>query len=789
MKPTSTHVAPPRPPRTDTTAAPPPRQTLPPDAKRTSVLARQQSTSITPPADPKAIGSRHAQAVDVMVAVGADGKTTPTRVLLDREATEELNKDFELATYIGKALEKAPRPIAPAVAGALAERVRKRVTSAADPGAAMLFQGLLVDLGHPLVSVAQLKPVLREILHESLNKDVLRTTLAIRSLCNLFPDQALSPDWIAALLECAQSLATARPARALSITLGQLMDTIVYARSEPARPTQMADLLDQAIATAVEPPAYHIGLSGWLQLAVTDGQEAAVMSKVLRALDTAPGLSNDAVANAILTLTSMVMRHAQPSPAEFTARLAPLLKWAMERADGQLVISEAVATGLTRGCQGLLGAQGLLAVVQAVAQAGGAQPTLPARLAAARLINVLTMFETAVIGTPTVAGGFVTAGSATGAAERDAQLAQLIAVAGALLPRPEPADSKCAGTSAAEPLDDVYNLEGPTLVHLGRTLVLAQGGPGIDPAALNAMAHALASSGLGDEGAGLLLFGMAQAAGGAGMSAPRLAALASPLAAAGIPRGTALTCHLVPALRSPAADPPSASPTQRLSQALATLTRGQRAALGVPPGPPGLPEALALGIALGQGPLTALHGSTLSGPDQVRCIAAACCAADGLDAATLSSEVLQCVLLSASDVDLALAAAKWFVAGSGAYPDADALRQLRAALVSQTLRQAAKFHGPNADALLALRLGEIADLYANYCLRVLPAEDSAPSAGKDGKAGKASKGAADPRIAFLRSEAALLSAGPQAGTLAPLVMKLRALGASLAGPPYAWPGG
>ncbi len=796
--------------RANETAPPPPpsqqKVSTPPDAKRTSAQTLRKTD---PPAavDGKSIGSRGAQPIGALSIDGdglvirrpaaADGKATVAGVLaLDAEAAEELQKDFELATFVSKTLEKAPRPVPPALVGVLAERVRKRVMAATDAGAANLFKGLLIDLGHPAVSLAQLKPVLREILHESMGKDVVRTCVAMRSLCALFPDDALPPDWIATLLECAQSLAAARPLQALSITLGQLMDSIISARPEAARTGQTEELLRQAIAMPVEPPAYHLGLSGWVQVAASDGQGAALVPQVLRALDATPGLSIGVVSNVIVTLTSMVMRQGEPTPAELTARLLPLLQWTMERGEGQVPICEAIAMGLTRASEGRLGAQGLLAVVQALAQAGGAQFTLPGRLTAARLINVLTPLETSgtslppALNPPATTGSGSQAGTEAAAAARNAQVARVIALTISLLPGPEARDSKSAGASAAQELDDVYNLEGPTLVHLGRSLVMAQGGASIDAVALNAMAQALATSALDEEAAGLLLYGMALAAGGAGMNAPRLAALAAPLVAAGIPRGTALTCHLVPALSGPAGGPPTPSPAQLLSQALASLSASQRSALGIAPGAPGLPEALALGIALGRGPLTALHGSVLSGPDQVRCIAAACCAADGLDAATLSSEVLQCVLLSASDVDLALAAAKWFLLGSGACLDEGALRQLRAALVAQTLRQAAKYQGPNADTLLALRLEEIANLYSHYCLRVLPPESTAPVVGKDGKDGKAAgQSAADPRIAFLRSEAALLAAGPQAETLAPVVMKLRALTAALTAPPYTQPAG
>jgi hypothetical protein len=783
----------------------------PPDSKRFGALATQQAARDLGAAhkgDHKAIGSRTATPVGVL-AIGTDGSVfdlsfaagdhaTSTRMIaLDAQATAELHKDFELAAFMDKALEQAPRPVPPALVGVLAERVRKRAVGSNDHKAAMLFKGLVVDLGHPQVSVAQIKPVLREILHESLSKDVLRTCIAIRSLCSLFPDNAMAPEWIAALLECAQSLESVRPLQALSATLGQMMETITAARpTDAARQAQAGALLGHAIATAVEPPAYHIGLAGWLQMAAVEGQQAVVMARVLRELDAAPELSAIAAANAIVTLTSMVVRHGASAPQVLTSRLVPLLKWAMARADGHIEISEAIAVGLTRASAGALGPQGLLAVVQALAEAGPHLDTQPGRLVAARLINTLiTLGEPGITttgqtpqapGTPTMADA--TASTVKG----DAQLARVIALATPLVPSLNLLDSKSAEASAPLAPEDLVGLEGPTLMQIGRALVSTRGGPVITAATLASMARTLVSSRLGDEPAGLLLYGMALAAGGAGMNAEQLGSLAGPMTQAGTVRGAALTCYLVPALKGagPGAGQAHASASLRLSQAIAALPPAQRALLPAPKAGADLPEPLALGLALGDGPLAALRGSSLPRADKARCVAAACCAPDGLDRSRLHSEVLQCALLAATEVDLATVAAGWLMSGSGAAPDEGTFRPLRAALVSQILRQAAstsKAQVSAAQPTLAMRLRGIVELYSTYCVRVQSPERSDPpqATAKDTKAG--GKPAADPRIAFLRAEAALLGTGPQAKALAPLVQGLRALEATLTEDPVPEP--
>jgi hypothetical protein len=228
----------------------------------------------------------------------------------------------------------------------------------------------------------------------------------------------------------------------------------------------------------------------------------------------------------------------------------------------------------------------------------------------------------------------------------------------------------------------------------------------------------------------------------------------------------------------------------RLSQAIAALPPAQRALLPAPKAGADLPEPLALGLALGDGPLAALRGSSLPRADKARCVAAACCAPDGLDRSRLHSEVLQCALLAATEVDLATVAAGWLMSGSGAAPDEGTFRPLRAALVSQILRQAAstsKAQVSAAQPTLAMRLRGIVELYSTYCVRVQSPERSDPpqATAKDTKAG--GKPAADPRIAFLRAEAALLGTGPQAKALAPLVQGLRALEATLTEDPVPEP--
>jgi len=223
-----------------------------------------------------------------------------------------------------------------------------------------------------------------------------------------------------------------------------------------------------------------------------------------------------------------------------------------------------------------------------------------------------------------------------------------------------------------------------------------------------------------------------------------------------------------------------------LSQAIAAMPPTERARLPAPKAGAELPEPLALGLALSDGPLAALHGSGMPRADKARCVAAACCAPDGLDRSKLHSEVLQCSLLAATEPDLATVAAGWLLSGSGAAPDEGMVRQLRAALVSQILRQAStpsKPQGSAAQPTLALRLRGIVELYSTYCVRVQSPDryEASHDTAKDTKAG--GKPAADPRIVFLRAEAALLGTGPQAKLLMPLVEGLRALEATLTADP------
>lgn len=614
------------------------------------------------------------------------------------------------------------------------------------------------DLRSGQVPANTLRALVTQLLAGPLPDDYEPVSTAIRSLCRALPSPLPAP-LLHAVLEAARSEALRQPDFASQCCVAypvlQGIDDVSHdARGEK----HLHRLLGAVMAFDEAAPAPAILLAAWLRMVAAHVSEDGLVPFVLHALDEQPPRSAPALANVAGHLALHALRELRDRPDQVFSHSGRMLSWLL-RQDGPRRTEGLAGFGDGLCSSRHLSPRLLCEVLQAVA---AAREDIRDRDAGADVRAMMAR----VAGAGGWRGTQAQAVLQSLACRKDATddplpREEALATVRGLL------DSTLhAGVAPQEvaerlpPWEDLLGLgvlSTGELVEVGRCLGGCVGGGDAAPAVLSTLMEGLATPTADPTRAGAVLRGVVLSAGGAAIDDAQLAGLASGVARTPGGGGVALTLALADAL--------GALGPQR-AQALPALRERLEGLLPAP-----LPATLRAGLALAGDPLGALLREEMPSADRAVCLDAAYALPGLLDEAMVERQLWGCALLAATDLPLALQAARQLLAHAGARITPAAFRELRAAVLPQARHQQQALAGLYDGFARQGRFDEAAPTTA-------PRKSGAKGAWQQRQAAHSRRDHAAAR--FLREEAALLGRGLARTAFEPLAQALEALASDLA---------
>lgn len=618
------------------------------------------------------------------------------------------------------------------------------------------------DLRGGQVPATALQSLVTQLLADPLPDDVEPVATAIRSLCRALPSPLAAP-LLHAVLEAARAAALRAPDFASQCHVAYaVLQGIGDVSADDRGEQHLQRLLAAVLAFDEASPRPAILFASWLRLVVTHVSEEGLVPFVLRALEAHPPRSAPALADVAGHLALHALRELKERPDLVFLHLGQVLSWLL-RQDGPRRAEGLGGLGNGLGCSKHLSPRLLCEVLQAIA---AARDEIRERKAGA---DVRALMDSLASGAgwhgPPAQGVLQALASCTQAAADPLPRDEAVATARGLFDatlHPGPgAQALVDGLLPWQELLSLAVLAPGDVEHLGRSAGDNLGGPEMPAQVLSALVEGLASQAGTTAKAGAALRGIAQSAGGSLIDDAQLAAMASALARAPLRSGLPLALALVDTLGG--LGEPRAQALPALRERLGRLL------------PPPLPATWRTALALASDPLGALMEEGFPPGERIAGLEAAYALPGLVDAAMVERQLWGCTLLAATDLPLALQAARQLLLQAGSHVTPAAFRELRAALLPQA-RQ-------HQEAL--------ADLYACFARHGNLEEGAAPPSNRKAGAKAAARGGWQQRpsashrrgeaaAAFLREEAALLGRGMARVAFEPLARSLEALAREMA---------